>query len=211
MRRRQVLVFAAVAAVLLGAGCAQGAAGRADPVLRHESAGAAGSWGRAIAVPGLAALNKGREAVVLSVSCPSAGNCGAGGYYHDRGRRGVVDSESNGRWRQAVEVPGLAALSKGGPGQVIDVSCASAGSCAAGGFYRYGSDHHQGFVVSQGNGRWRQAIQVPGLAALNKGGDAEVLSVSCGSRGSCAAVGFYTDGSGHQHGFVVSRSNGRWR
>ena len=211
MRRRQVLVFVAVAAALLGTGCAQAAADRAHRVLRHESAGAAGSWGRAIAVPGLAALNKGREAAVLSVSCPSAGNCGAGGYYHNRGRRGFVDSESNGRWRQAIEVPGLAALSKGGPGQVIEVSCASAGSCAAGGFYRYGSGHHQGFVVSKSNGRWRQAIEVPGLAALNKGGDAEVISVSCASPGSCGAVGFYTDGSGHQQGFVVSRSNGRWR
>ncbi|HEX6933266.1 MAG TPA: hypothetical protein VF162_14065 [Streptosporangiaceae bacterium] len=201
----------AIAAALLGTGCAQAAPDRAHPVLRRESAGAAGAWGRAIAVPGLAALNKGRNAVVLSVSCPSAGNCGAGGYYHDRGRRGFVVSESNGRWRQAIQVPGLAALSKGEPGQVIEVSCASAGSCAAGGFYRYGSGHHQGFVVSRSNGRWRQAIQVPGLAALNEGGDAEVISVSCASPASCAAVGFYTDGSGHQQGFVVSRSNGRWR
>ena len=211
MRRRQVLVAGAAAAVLLGTGCAQAAADRAHRVLRHESAGAASAWGRAIAVPGLAALNKGGDAVVLSVSCPSAGNCGAGGYYHNRGMRGFVVSKSNGRWRQAIEVPGLAALSKGGPGQVIEVSCASAGSCVAGGFYRYGSGHHQGFVVSKSNGRWRQAIEVPGLAALNKGGDAEVISVSCASPGSCAAVGFYTDGGGHQQGFVVSRSNGRWR
>jgi len=186
------------------------AADRSHPVLRQVSSGAAGSWGRAIAVPGLAALNKGREAVVLSVSCSSAGNCGAGGYYHDGGRRGFVDSETNGRWRQAVEVPGLAALSKGGPGQVVEVSCASAGSCAAGGFYRYGGGHHQGFVVNTSNGGWRQAIQVPGLAALNKGGDAEVISVSCAARGSCAAVGFYTDGSGHQHGFVATEQSGVW-
>src|SRR5260221_825042 len=219
MRRRQVLVFAAGVAVLLGTGCAQAAPAKTTtampsttPVVTPAAAaGAAGVWGRAIAVPGLAAMNKGRNAVVLSVSCPSAGNCGAAGYYHNRGRRGFVVSESNGRWRQAVEVPGLAALSKGGPGQVIEVSCASAGSCAAGGFYRYGSGHHQGFVVSKSSGRWRQAIEVPGLAALNKGGDAEVISVSCASPGSCAAVGFYTDRSGHQEGFVVSRSNGRWR
>jgi hypothetical protein len=65
-------------------------------------------------------------------------------------------------------------------------------------------------VVSTSNGRWRQAIEVPGLAALNKGGDAEVISVSCASPGSCAAGGFYTDGSGHQQGFVVSERNGSW-
>ncbi len=43
----------------------------------------AASWGRAIEVPGLAALNKG-NAYVNSVSCGSAGNCAAGGYYVDR-------------------------------------------------------------------------------------------------------------------------------
>jgi hypothetical protein len=40
MRRRWVPVFAAGAAALLGTGCAQTAADRAHPVLRHESAGA---------------------------------------------------------------------------------------------------------------------------------------------------------------------------
>jgi len=43
----------------------------------------AGSWGRAIEVPGLGALNKG-DAEVNSVSCASAGNCAAGGDYRDR-------------------------------------------------------------------------------------------------------------------------------
>ena len=211
MRRRQVLVFVAIVAALLGTGCAQAAADRAHPVLRREFAGAAGAWGRAIAVPGLAALNKGRNAVVLSVSCPSAGNCGAGGYYHNRGRRGFVDSESNGRWRQAVEVPGLAALNKGGDAEVVSVSCASPGSCAAVGFYTDGGGHQQGFVVSRSNGRWRQAIEVPGLAALRKGPYARVQSVSCASAGSCSAGGFYaTDASGRTQAFVVSERNGSW-
>ena len=169
MIRRQVLVAGAAAAVLLGTGDALAvpattttAMPSTTPVATSAAAaGAAGVWGRAIPVPGLAALNKGRNAVVLSVSCPSAGNCGAGGYYHNRGRRGFVVSESNGRWRRAIKVPGLAALSKGGPGQVIEVSCASAGSCAAGGFYTDGSGHQQGFVVGRSNGRWRQAFTTP--------------------------------------------------
>jgi hypothetical protein len=41
------------------------------------------------------------------------------------------------------------------------VSCASAGNCAAAG-YAYG----QGFVVSERNGRWGQAAEIPGLEAL---------------------------------------------
>jgi hypothetical protein len=33
-----------------------------------------------------------------------------------------------------------------------------------------------------------------------------LASVSCGSAGNCAAGGIYTDGSGHQQGFVVSQA-----
>ena len=43
--------------------------------------------------------------------------------------------ERNGRWGTAIEVPGLGALNTGGPAGVNSVSCASAGSCAAGGDY----------------------------------------------------------------------------
>jgi hypothetical protein len=44
---------------------------------------ASGSWGAAQPVPGLAAFNQGKDAAVSSVSCATAGNCGAGGYYKD--------------------------------------------------------------------------------------------------------------------------------
>jgi hypothetical protein len=60
--------------------------------------------------------------------------------------------------------------------------------------------------VSETNGSWRKAIEVPGLGALHKGGLAALLSVSCRSAGRCAAGGFYTDGSGHGQAFVVSQA-----
>ena len=113
--------------------------------------------------------------------------------------------ERNGRWGTAIEVPGLAALNTGGYAEVNSVSCASAGSCAAGGDYadRRGQ---QGFVAVERNGRWGTATEVPGLAALNKGGGAAVNSVSCAPAGSCAAGGDYTDRHGHDQGFVVSQT-----
>ena len=161
-------------------------------------------------MPGLAALNTGRHAEVQSVSCGSAGNCAAGGYYRDRrgDQQGFVAVERNGRWRKAIEVPGLPALNKGGNAVVTSVSCASAGSCAAGGYYRSGHGR-QGFVADERHGRWRRAIEVPGLAALNKGGNAGVTSVSCASAGSCAAGGNYTEGDGNAQGFVAE-DNGVW-
>ena len=128
----------------------------------------AGSWGRAVEVPGLGALNKGGQAGVASVSCGSAGSCAAGGDYQNHGLQGFVVIERHGRWGQAIEVPGLGALNTGGYAQVASVSCAPAGSCAVGGYY---SEPHseQGFVASERNGRWGTAIAVPGLAALNTG------------------------------------------
>ena len=36
---------------------------------------------------------------------------------------------------------------------------------------------------------WPDAIEVPGTAALNSGGSARVVSVSCGAVGECAAGG----------------------
>ncbi len=170
-----------------------------------------GVWGRAIEVPGLGALNKG-DAAVTSVSCGSAGNCAAGGDYGDRRghQQGFVVSQRRGRWGTAIEVPGLGALNAAGYAFVLSVSCGSAGNCAAGGDYQYRRDQFQGFVVSQRHGRWGTAIEVPGLGALNKGGDALVTSVSCASAGNCAAGGLYADRLGDQQGFVAVERDGRW-
>ena len=73
----------------------------------------------------------------------------------------------------------------------------AAGECAAGGSYMDGSGDDQAFVVSETNGVWGNAVEVPGTAALNSGGHAVVYSVSCGAAGDCAAGGSYLDGSGH--------------
>jgi hypothetical protein len=163
-------------------------------------------------VPGLAALNAGGVARVTSVSCASAGNCGAGGFYTDGAFRtqAFVVSEVNGTWRTAREVPGLAALNLTGGAGINSVSCASAGNCGAGGFYKDGAFHTQAFVVSEVNGTWRKAMQVPGLAELNAGGFAEITSVSCVSAGNCGAAGQYRDGSGNYQALVVSDVNGTW-
>jgi hypothetical protein len=176
-----------------------------------------GTWGTARQVPGSGALNTGASASVNSVSCGSAGNCAAGGFYFDGSwnYQAFVVSENNGTWRAAIEVPGSGALNAGGDARVESVSCPSAGNCAASGSYNDGnpnsSTHRQAFVVSERNGTWRTAIEVPGSGILNKGAQGSAESVSCGSAGDCAAGGFYNDGSGHQQAFVVSENNGTWR
>ncbi len=209
-RRMTVVVAAGVAVVcaglLSGAGLAPAAADRA---------GRPGvSWGKAEPVPGLAKLNKGGNAEVTSLSCWSVNNCAAGGFYTDNGySHAFVVAERKGRWDRAVQVPGLAALNTGLGrlgAQVTSVSCAPDGYCAAGGYYTDGTGHLQAFVVTRPKDRWRAAVEVPGIAALNVFGFAEVDSVSCPSAGSCAAAGTYADAGSQDQWFAASQANGVW-
>jgi len=186
----------------------------ATQVILGARAVASGSgWGTAEEVPGIAALNAGGLARILSVSCASAGNCSAGGFYTDSSsnNQAFVVKEVSGVWRTAKEVPGTAALNAGGRAQISSVSCASAGNCSAGGFYADGSGNLQAFVVNEVSGVWRTVKEVPGTAALNQGGQARVNSVSCASAGNCSAGGFYTDSSFHVQAFVVKEVSGVWR
>ena len=92
----------------------------------------------------------------------------------------------------------------GETGSVTVVSCATAGNCAAG--VTYTSFLQQAFVASEANGTWGNAIEIPGLATLNTGGDAAITSVSCRSAGSCAVGGTYRDSAGHTQAFVVNQA-----
>ena len=114
-------------------------------------------------------------------------------------------AERNGRWGKAIEVPGLAALNTGGDASVNSVSCASAGNCAAGGYY-FGRSREQGFVAVERNGRWGKAIEVPGLAALNTGGNAQRQLGVVRPAGTCAAGGYYVEGHDDFQGFVVTQT-----
>ena len=98
-----------------------------------------------------------------------------------------------GRRRVLVSLAGAAAMSGAG---------VLAAACAAGA----GSVPASGRVAGRPAGSWARAIEVPGLGALNRGGDAFVGSVSCGSAGNCAAGGTYTGGAGHTQAFVVNQS-----
>jgi hypothetical protein len=171
-----------------------------------------GHWGRVIEVPGSAALNAGANGVVLSVSCPSVGNCTAGGEYADRSARfqALVATERNGHWGNAIKLPGTAALNAAGIASVNWVLCPSAGNCVAGGYYTDRAFHVQALVATERNGRWGNAIEVPGSAALNLGGNAEVYTVSCPSAGNCAVGGYYTDRARRLQAFVATERSGRW-
>ncbi len=148
---------------------------------------------------------------IASVYCLPAGSCAAVGTLYYRHANGpLVVSENGGSWGKAgtVRLPGGYQSAWLGV-----VSCSSKGNCGAGGgiFEKSGL---QSLVVTERDGVWGTAKAVPGLAALNAGGDAQVQQISCRSAGNCTASGTYqpNDAPGHRVGqvFVVSEKNGTW-
>lgn len=103
-------------------------------------------------------------------------------------------------WGSAIDVSG----------GVNTLSCSSAGECAAGGSYTDGAGKSQASVVSETGGVWGTAIEVPGTAALNVHGIAQVTSISCATAGNCAAGGSYFDSDYRPHAFLVSEKGGVW-
>jgi hypothetical protein len=96
------------------------------------------------------------------------------------------------------------------------MSCTSALTCTAAGFMSTPTQteppgQNLVFVVSEKNGVWGKAEQVPGLSALPGGSVGATMSVlSCSSAVNCSAGGIYTDDVGHAQAFVVSENGGVW-
>jgi hypothetical protein len=173
-----------------------------------------GIWGKVEHVPGLAALNVGRQADLYAVSCAAAGRCTAAGTYSAGSDHffGFTVTQNKGRWGTAEKIRGAAVNAGGLTGPSFgSLSCAPAGRCSIGGSYADRSGRHfQVYVASQKAGRWGSAAPLPGAAALNTGRNADIASLSCGAAGNCAAGGFYTDSSSHRQAFVANQANGTW-
>jgi hypothetical protein len=167
-----------------------------------------GSWGAAQEIPGTAVQHPGGSGNYW-VSCAAPGQCSAAGSYTDAAKKNqvfVVD-EINGSWGAAQQIPGITVLNSGGMATIDSVSCAGPGQCSVGGSYADGSGRQHAFVADEVDGRWRPALEVPGMAALKAGSAPEIDSVSCAAPGECSAVGDYKDGSADHRAFAVSETS----
>ena len=193
-------------AIVVAGAVLAASAGSAQAACSGTSPGA--TWHQAIEIPGTAAPV---AADVTSVSCASARNCAAGGYYVDRHghHQPLVAIERAGRWQRATGVPGMGVLNTGGNGSVTSVSCASPGNCTANGTYTSTARNKSGmFVVSEVAGKWRRALGMPGENPDDLSND----TISCPSPGNCATGGSFhiNAGGGRFQAFVVDETNGRW-
>jgi hypothetical protein len=110
----------------------------------------------------------------------------------------------------AQPVPGLAALNAGGSARVVKVDCVTPGNCAATGTYHDAGESTQAWAAFEVSGTWQPATTIPGLNALNQGGNADVASVSCAEAGDCTTGGSYSDSKHNSIPWVADSVIGTW-
>ncbi len=194
--------------VIAGRARVRGGSAAASAFVIDENGGV---WGVAQTVSGLTSL-PGLEDQVNSVSCNSAGNCGAVGQTGAFAGEGFAVTEMNGTWGTAVALPVPATVPSGdiAAEQPESVSCASPGNCAAGGMYAIGSsignaDSQGGFLVDETNGSWGTPQPVPGLGTES----GIVHSVTCPAAGYCTATETVGDANGTEAA-IVTETDGTW-
>jgi len=144
-------------------------------------------------------------AAARSVSCSSAGNCTAVGYYAVGGGyyEAYTVTSTNGSWAPAETVvfpPNT--MNTNAEAELVDVSCASDGECTAVGYYANTNGEYLGFTVTSTGGQWTTAQSQPS--------DHFPYSVSCASAGNCTAAGDFTDANGRTQAYAVTSTNGQW-
>jgi hypothetical protein len=173
-----------------------------------------GIWGNAEEVPGFSSANgAGPGTTLLSLSCSSPGNCGAGGSYVNASGQiqAYVISEAGGQWGSAFEVPGTASLNGGGYAGLDALQCAANGDCSASGYYTTAQNLVGTFVVSEAGGNWLNAggLSFTGIGAAT--GDAAPSVLACGSPGNCSLSGVFTTSATEFNSYFVNQVGGVWQ
>lgn len=168
--------------------------------------------------PGAATAPGSQNAELESVTCGAPTRCTAVGSFRDPSGSDqpmVVDG-SAGHWRRPIELalPMDAYAAPGSQHAVLEsVTCPSASGCVAVGYFTDGSGSTQPLAVTESAGVWGtpEQIALPENAASAPGTQNSALySVSCGGRGGCQAVGYFTDTFGNEQSLTVGFSDGRW-
>ena len=145
---------------------------------------------------------------ITALTCTAPGQCTAlGTYATDANSEDSVPVDgpmfeavqAHGRWSAIRAVRGLPSDAVTWP---TSVSCASAGNCAAGGYWlanRNGDEQtvseFRAFVATETRGAWR-AERLPGLPALGST-YSTVEAVTCQRRRECISIGDYIANGGH--------------
>lgn len=153
---------------------------------------------------------------LAEVACVVAGPCTAiGTYFNASGAiEPMVAVSSSALWSAAIAIP-MPATARRNPKILLygyqGISCAAEGSCAAGGQYIDANGRYQGFLATEVDGVWHQAVRMPMPAGANSGGaNGGVVSVVCPAVGQCFAGGAYLDGAQRYQAILLRQSATGW-
>ena len=172
----------------------------------------AGTWSPGVEAVLPTGADPSQPARLVSVSCASAGNCTAVGFYHDLSsdQQGLLLSETAGTWSTGVEATLPLDATSGNPAvSITSVSCVSAGNCTAVGSYS-ASSGLPGLLLSETAGTWSRGVEavVPADSAPVPG--VSLSSVSCASASDCVAVGDYNTAALGSAALLVTETAGTW-
>lgn len=167
-----------------------------------------------VPLPGGAATGTGLDDEFYGMSCPSAGSCVAVGFYYEPSGdwQGLIATEAAGSWSgQQASLASLPSVSSTPAATLDGVSCTSVGNCVAVGSYADAGDDYQGLVETETDGSWTAGkLPLAGLPSTATDPEVDLRSIACPSAGSCVAVGDYQDGSGHEQALIATESSGSW-
>ncbi len=177
----------------------------------------AGHWGavQTVSPPPDASLYS--HVTLSALACPSAGTCWVVGTYYDHA--GATELLAlrivQGRVGHTAAIaapPDAGTNPRAFYYGYVDLACASATTCAAGGQYVDQAGRYQGFLVDAAGGQWGRAqrLTLP-AGAVQAGHNGGVVALSCPQAGACRAGAAYEDAAGHYQALVASQVDGRWR
>jgi hypothetical protein len=133
-----------------------------------------------------------QTADIDAISCPSVGNCVAGGNYTDTAENNdsLLVTETNGVWSAGTEVPLPSNAGQAQYSAVEGVNCSSAGNCTVIGTY----DTHFGdglaYTIQETNGVWgsASALAAPAASSLEVELSVYSLLIPVGKDATVAAI-----------------------
>jgi hypothetical protein len=147
------------------------------------------------------------------MACGAAGSCAALGFYVDSKGivHGTIDTLANRTWTSTVApLPARAASDR--QSTLYAVTCPAAGSCVVVGDYIDRNGNYQPLIETLANGTWRAVkAPLPAKAVASRIFATALQAVTCRTRGSCTAVGGYTDNNANLQGLIETLSNGTWK
>ena len=174
-----------------------------------------GVWGQATPAVFAGGVQSSAQSDHLQrVSCSSAGNCTAVGYFKNAasGTEAFTMTSTGGVWGQAAPAVFANGVQNSTPnGYLYSVSCASAGNCTAVGYFNNAAGNKEAFTMTSTGGVWGQAVPAVFANGVQNSVPNDYLNwVSCASAGDCTAVGRYKDVNGNTQAFTMTSTGGTW-